>query len=460
MLGYIYNSFTNWDYTHVASAVTCSYFLYYFYKVVHRPALVAAEGPYKKMLHDQLTVLKEHFWPTFWAFNKHHQTICRVVFKSKPVLPYVRETLKTKDNGQISLDWVYNDDDNKLYHSMETRPTVIVLPGITGCYDASYVRHIVKEAKDLGYRSLVFNNRGLGRTELKTPRTFCACNVEDLEQVLDHTSQRFPKSPIYIFAVSLGGVILTNYLSRRSSEDKDFKTNIKAALIVSAPWCSFRTTDSLEEPVNWFLYNRWIVNKLKGLVKSMIFSNYIAKAGEPRANIKAALIVSAPWDTFQSTISLEQPFNWLLYNRFLVKRLKELITENMQVFEEHTTLPYDINDVLKASSIREFDEAFTAKTFGFASHKEYYTESSLVLKPLEHIKIPMLYLNARDDPFAPIESIPLDSIKKNPNMAIILTDYGGHIGFVEGAFVRGRSLVERLFNQYFSSISQQSEKKK
>ncbi|XP_066912050.1 phospholipase ABHD3-like isoform X2 [Clytia hemisphaerica] len=401
MLGYIYNSFTNWDYTHVASAVTCSYFLYYFYKVVHRPALVAAEGPYKKMLHDQLTVLKEHFWPTFWAFNKHHQTICRVVFKSKPVLPYVRETLKTKDNGQISLDWVYNDDDNKLYHSMETRPTVIVLPGITGCYDASYVRHIVKEAKDLGYRSLVFNNRGLGRTELKTPRTFCACNVEDLEQVLDHTSQRFPKSPIYIFAVSLGGVILTNYLSRRSSEDKDFKTNIKAALIVSAPWCSFRTTDSLEEPVNWFLYNRWIVNKLKGLVKS-----------------------------------------------------------NMQVFEEHTTLPYDINDVLKASSIREFDEAFTAKTFGFASHKEYYTESSLVLKPLEHIKIPMLYLNARDDPFAPIESIPLDSIKKNPNMAIILTDYGGHIGFVEGAFVRGRSLVERLFNQYFSSISQQSEKKK
>lgn len=75
----------------------------------------------------------------------------------------------------------------------------------------------------------------------------------------------------------------------------------------------------------------------------------------------------------------------------------------MQVFEEHNTLPYDINDVLKASSIREFDEAFTAKTFGFPSHKEYYTESSLVLKPLEKIQIPMLYLNARDDPFAPVE---------------------------------------------------------
>jgi len=45
-------------------------------------------------------------------------------------------------------------------------------------------------------------------------------------------------------------------------------------------------------------------------------------------------------------------------------------------------------------------------------------------------------------------------------MAIILTDYGGHIGFVEGAFVRGRSIVERLFNQYFSTISRMDEKTK
>lgn len=37
-------------------------------------------------------------------------------------------------------------------------------------------------------------------------------------------------------------------------------------------------------------------------------------------------------------------------------------------------------------------------------------------------------------------------------MAIILTDYGGHIGFIEGVTGRGRSLVERLFSQYFSGM--------
>ena len=45
---------------------------------------------------------------------------------------FSRETILTDDQGQISLDWVCNDDNNKLYPDVETRPTVVVLPGITG----------------------------------------------------------------------------------------------------------------------------------------------------------------------------------------------------------------------------------------------------------------------------------------------------------------------------------------
>lgn len=50
-----------------------------------------------------------------------------------------RETVQTKDQGQISLDWVCNDDNNKLYPDAETRPTVVVLPGITGLYFHFYL---------------------------------------------------------------------------------------------------------------------------------------------------------------------------------------------------------------------------------------------------------------------------------------------------------------------------------
>ncbi|XP_012559199.1 phospholipase ABHD3 isoform X1 [Hydra vulgaris] len=388
MMHNVLNLFVGLDVSGVIASLICGYFFYYFYKVVHRPVLIVGDGEFKNKLIRHLDVLNEHFWPTFWAFSTHFQTIGRVLFKSKPFVPYRRETLITTDNGHISLDWIDNDD-NKLFPDPKTRPTVVVMPGITGCSDASYVRHIAKESESLGCRVLVFINRGLGKTVLKTPRTFSACNAEDLEFVLAHISKQYPDSPLIMFAVSLGGLIFTNY----------------------------------------------------------------AAIGDHKANISGAFVVSVPWDPVKSSYSLEKPVNKFLYNNFLTYKLKELIKLNWHVFQENICkLPYKLEDVMKTTTIREFDDVFTAKTFGYPSHEEYYTESSLILKPLENIKIPMLFLNAKDDPFSPGESIPLEAIKNNPNMALILTDYGGHIGFVEGLTVRDRSFVERLFNQYIKCL--------
>ena len=40
-----------------------------------------------------------------------------------------RELLYTADGGQLAIDWVHNDDSP---HSHEVRPTVLILPGLTG----------------------------------------------------------------------------------------------------------------------------------------------------------------------------------------------------------------------------------------------------------------------------------------------------------------------------------------
>ena len=40
--------------------------------------------------------------------------------------------LITPDEGHIGLDWVDNDENNEIYKRPETRPIVIVLPGIAG----------------------------------------------------------------------------------------------------------------------------------------------------------------------------------------------------------------------------------------------------------------------------------------------------------------------------------------
>ena len=55
--------------------------------------------------------------------------------------------------------------------------------------------------------------------------------------------------------------------------------------------------------------------------------------------------------------------------------------------------------------MREFDERFTSPTFGYGSYEEYYSAATLHTKPLHKIRVPMLCLNAADDPFSPLHGM-------------------------------------------------------
>ncbi len=58
-------------------------------------------------------------------YSSEHKLIYSIVF-----LPYFnREILTLGDGGQVALDWVHNDASP---HARDVRPTVIVLPGLTG----------------------------------------------------------------------------------------------------------------------------------------------------------------------------------------------------------------------------------------------------------------------------------------------------------------------------------------
>ncbi len=58
---------------------------------------------------------------------------------------------------------------------------------------------------------MVFNFRGRGSHDLKTPRTYSACNTEDLAEVLEHVARRFPRAPVMAVGVSMGGIMLVRY---------------------------------------------------------------------------------------------------------------------------------------------------------------------------------------------------------------------------------------------------------
>lgn len=111
----------------------------------------------------------------------------------------------------------------------------------------------------------------------------------------------------------------------------------------------------------------------------------------------------------------------------------------------------DMDQVMKAKSIREFDKRFTAVMFGYRTLDDYYTDAS-PNRRLKSVGIPVLCLNATDDVFSPSHAIPIETAKQNPNVALVLTAYGGHIGFLEGIWPRQCTYMDRVFKQFVQAM--------
>lgn len=76
----------------------------------------------------------------------------------------------------------------------------------------------------------LLNNLGLCG---QTPRLYCAANVDDLTEIIAHIKNCHPNSKLGATGVSMGGLILGNYLANNGVEARQYLT---ACQIISVPW--------------------------------------------------------------------------------------------------------------------------------------------------------------------------------------------------------------------------------
>uniref|UniRef100_A0A183T9M0 Hydrolase_4 domain-containing protein n=1 Tax=Schistocephalus solidus TaxID=70667 RepID=A0A183T9M0_SCHSO len=240
---------------------------------------------------------------------------------------------------------------------------------------------------------------------LQTPRGYCASNTDDLSEVISTIRNRYPEAPRTAIGISLGALTLFHYLSDFGKEN---------AAVVSSEPSSVGTRKKL--------------------------------AGKP-CPLRAGMCISMPWELSESSKSLEGYLNWLLFNRPLTSSIRKIVTRNADVLSEK----YDVQKILKCRSLREFDNNVTATMFGFSSAEEYYKQSSPAFK-LDTIKVPLLCLAAADDPFVPLNSIPVDAISQSSHIVLVLTKRGGHIGFLNGLSPKGPNLMDRAAAEFCSAV--------
>jgi uncharacterized protein len=144
--------------------------------------------------------------------------------------------------------------------------------------------------------------------------------------------------------------------------------------------------------------------------------------------LTAVAAVSTPIDLAACARNLNKPANRLYANRFLVRlkqkvRLKERLSPGL----------FDLAGLDGVRSIYDFDDRFTAPSFGFGTADNYYATQS-ASRFLDQIRIPALIVQAMDDPLIPFEVYRHPAFASNPWLRLLAVEHGGHVGFVS----RGR----------------------
>lgn len=155
--------------------------------------------------------------------------------------------------------------------------------------------------------------------------------------------------------------------------------------------------------------------------------------GMGREWLNGVCAVSTPIDLAASVRCLEDPGNFIYQRRF-VRRLKRKIRR----------LSPEIQGLNSIRTVRDFDDRITAPAFGFRDAAHYYTTQSC-WQFFDEIRVPALLIQAKDDPVVPFAIFARPGLFRNPNVRLLASEHGGHLGFLSRRrprFWLGSALVE------------------
>jgi predicted alpha/beta-fold hydrolase len=155
-----------------------------------------------------------------------------------------------------------------------------------------------------------------------------------------------------------------------------------------------------------------------------VLLKHLGEIGVAVPGLGAAAAVSVPYDLAASAAALERGMGRLYAWHFLRTMIPKAIGRARR-------FPGTLNArrIRKCRTLREFDDLVTAPVHGFEGANEYYRRCSS-RRFLSAVRVPTMLIQALDDPFVPVDSLPSDSEWRNPALRPCFSPRGGHLGFV------------------------------
>lgn len=351
----------------------------------------------------EMSLLNTKLWLHPLLFNGALQTIYYNLHNStaKFLVYYGRELFEYSDGGRCSLDWAVQPEDKETFDRLyketlpetsprlhprtrfftseelkhradakKTSPIVIVFHGLAGGSHEPLIRNFAEEVqrKTPDWDVVVANSRGCCRTKVTNDQLYTALSTGDVKEVVQEFEKRYPGRALYAVGFSFGSAILSNYMA----QEKD--SRLKAVCLIGCPWDLNECARHIQ--TSWtgkYLLNPALTRFLAKLVKS---------------------------------------------------NFAELSKHNPEFFTKEA-----LDTAFKSKVFEEFDDLFTSQILGYKNAAEYYKDASPA-RTLENITTPTLAISSTDDPT--VSSIlPIEKFVNNPNLVLVESDLGGHLGFVK-----------------------------
>lgn len=166
---------------------------------------------------------------------------------------------------------------------------------------------------------------------------------------------------------------------------------------------------------------------LWGVKAAMELSESKENLGITESDIGGAAVICPNLDSRRSLTYLVSYPAGRYFEARIAQSLKNLA---WQIHDAHPG-SFDPEAIKRANSIWAFDRELVIGRLGFSSPEAYYDASS-PLPLLKSLSKPTLIIYAQDDPFFDPAIVPdLQAIcAKNPAIDLLLTHYGGHVGYL------------------------------
>ncbi|MGO4288470.1 YheT family hydrolase [Chitinophaga sp. RAB17] len=140
--------------------------------------------------------------------------------------------------------------------------------------------------------------------------------------------------------------------------------------------------------------------------------------------IKSAVAISVPCDLKSGSAELEKRHNIIYMQRFIRD-----LGHKLRLKEQQFPGSISLDHYGEVKSFRQFDDRYTAPMHGFKDALTYWEQCSSRFY-LHNIRIPVLVINAQDDPFLGKECYPYEIAADSQYVYLETPHQGGHVGFV------------------------------